>query len=131
MTDFDVSHQALQSFRQHQGRIIETTVRRVMEDPEHIAHHGDQAEELVRSGLQFTTRMLDAALAAGESTLMEQQLQWAQSRLPHDGVSPEEMLQNLQTYRDVIQETLDAAHADEIAGAVDWMIATHQELSNE
>ena len=89
-----------------------------------LASLGDRAEGIVKTGLGFTTRMLQAAMCVGEVALLADEMTWAKDRLPHDGVSMQLVLANLQLMRTVISEMLDPAHAREVLEYVDWMIET-------
>ncbi len=128
MATFAISEDALNAFRENQETIIDDTVERALAKREDVEHHGPDAERVIRAGLEYTSRMLDAVLTTGEAALMEQQLRWAQSRLPHDGVQPEHILSRLRIYRAVVQEVLPEKHAGEITRVLDWMIERHQEI---
>lgn len=123
-----VSAEALAAFRKEKQAIIQEVAARSLARRDEVAHHGDDAERLIRSGLEFTTRMVNAAMAMGEVGLLDDQLTWAMDRLPHDSVSPEHVLNRFRIYRQVVEERLPAAHAAEVARFLEWMIARQQEL---
>ena len=126
-----VSAETLAAFRGKQEAVIRQVAERALAREQEVAHHGDQAERLVTSGLKFTSRMLDAAMAVGEVSLLEDQLTWAMERLPHDGVVPAHILNRLRIYREVVGETLPERHANEIEPYLTWMIARQKELLEE
>lgn len=123
-----VSAAALAAFRKEKQAIIQEAAARSLARRDEVAHHGDEAERLITSGLEFTTRMVDAAMKMGEVALLDDQLTWAMDRLPHDGVSPEHVLKRFRIYRQVVEEHLPAAHAAEVVRFLEWMIARQQEL---
>jgi hypothetical protein len=126
-----VSAEALAAFREKQETITEQVAERSLAREQEVAHHGEDAERLIKSGLTFTTRMLDAAMAVGEVSLLEDQMTWAMERLPHDGVVPAHILNRLRIYRRVVRETLPERHASEIEPYLTWMIARMDELLEE
>lgn len=68
---------------------------------------GDEATTLqIRAGMEFVTRMLQAALAVGRPELMDAQGAWVAERQPHDGVPPELMLARLSCYCAVLEGLL-------------------------
>jgi len=101
-----------------------------MQHIDEIAHHGQEAQQLISSGIRFTTKMLTTAMATGEISLLEDQLTWAKDRLRHEGVKPEHLLHRLQIYSDVVQEILPEYQAQEINQFIKWMIQRQQELMN-
>ncbi len=126
-----VNADTLAAFREKQETIIRQVAERSLARQQEVAHHGDEAEQRITSGLVFTSRMLDAAMAVGELSLLEDQLTWAMDRLPHDGVVPEHVLHRLRIYREVVRETLAERHASEIESYLTWMIARQEELLQE
>ncbi len=131
MSELRVSDRALASFREHQEEIIARATERAMKRREEVAHHGANAERIIHAGLGFVTRMLDAALATGESSLLEEQLAWGRSRLPIDGVQPEHVRSRLEIYRATVLDVMPEPYAGEIAEAVGWMVRRHDELGEE
>lgn len=123
-----VSAATLAAFRSASPAIIAQVVARSLAQENKVTHHGENAEQLITAGIQFTSRMLEAALAVGEVALLEDQLTWAMDRLPHDDVAPEHVLNRFRIYREVVQERLPAEQAAEIIPYVDWMITRQQEL---
>jgi MerR family transcriptional regulator, light-induced transcriptional regulator len=132
MADFPlVSKDALAGFREASARIVASTVDRSLARTDEIAGHGSDARRLITAGIEFTVRMLDAALASGEGALMEDELSWALDRLPHDGVAPEHILGRFQVLREVISAELSRPQAEQIVRAVDWMSQRLRELGAE
>ena len=123
-----VSAEALTAFREEKEAITQEVAARSLARREEVAHHGEEAESLITSGIEFTTRMLETAMTMGEVALLDDQLTWAMDRLPHDGVSPEHVLERFRIYRQVVEECLPAAHAAEVVRFLEWMIARQQEL---
>lgn len=126
-----ISPEALESFRENSQLIIKETVRRSLKREEEVSQHGDKAEKLITSGLEFTTKMLEAAMSMGEIPLLEDELTWAKDRLPHDGVEMEHVLTRFKIYRDLVGEKLPPEYATEVTGFIDWMIAHQKEIINQ
>lgn len=132
MADFpSLSKSALAEFREASARIVADTVDRSLARTDEIAGHGSDARRLITGGIEFTVRMLDAALASGEGALLEDELAWALDRLPHDGVSPEHVLSRFQILCEVISAVVSRPHAEQLVRAVEWMSRRLGELSVE
>jgi hypothetical protein len=123
-----ISKEALAAFREEKSAITQEVAARSLSREDEVAHHGEEAGRLVTSGIEFTTRMLEAAMTVGEITLLDDQLTWAMERLPHDGVSPQYVLNRFRIYRQVVEDVLPKPHASEITPFLDWMIARQREL---
>jgi hypothetical protein len=123
---FSIRHAALEAFREQSPRIISETASRALARENEVALHGEEARHVVASSLEFTVRLMDAAMACGESALLEDQLLWALDRLPNDGVSIEHVLSRLALLREVTMELMPKVLAVEIAAVVEW---TEQRLS--
>ena len=124
-----VSQGALAAFRGETSRIIAETASRALSRTDEVAHHGTEAARIITSGIEFTVRMLDATMAAGERAMLEDELQWALDRLPHDGVSPEHMLSRFALLRGVVKERMPPAPAAEVASLIAWMEKRLRELA--
>jgi MerR family transcriptional regulator, light-induced transcriptional regulator len=125
-----VSPAALEAFRAASPAILAETLARSLARREEVAHHGAEAERLIAGGLGFTMKMLDAAMAAGESALLEDELSWAIDRLPHDGVSVDAMVSRIRILEDVVLELLPPLPGAEIASVLQWMGSRLQELAS-
>jgi hypothetical protein len=117
-----VSQEALKAFRTAAPQIIKECVDRALLDKANVAQHGDQAESLITAGLQFTTRMLDSAMSVGATALLADELAWAKDRLPHDGVSMQQVSSRLTIMREIIFNKLPRAEAREVVSYLDWML---------
>jgi hypothetical protein len=117
-----VTPAALDSFRAAHDQILTETTRRSAAR----TGAGDQPRtvsiETIRAGLQFTLRILDAAMATDSVEILDDQLQWAGKRLPHDNVSPALVLAEFQLLAEVIDQCLEPEHAAEISHAVRWLV---------
>ncbi|AUB59743.1 MAG: hypothetical protein KO318_03290 [Methanobacterium sp.] len=123
-----ISPEALSSFQENSASLIKETVSRSLKRDHEVVHHGEKAPELLTTGLEFTTKMLEAAMSMGEVALLEDELKWAKERLPHDGVKMEHVLHRFKIYRDVVQEILPSEYATEITAFMDWMINYQQAM---
>lgn len=126
-----VSTQTLKEFENKKVEIINEVVNQSMRYDDEISHHGDNAHRLITSGVKFTTKMLEAAMATGEISLLEDQLTWAMDRLPYDGVKPEHILHRFIIYKEVIKDRVPKCHADEINQFITWMIKRQEEFINQ
>lgn len=117
-----ISPEALASFQVNKEFLIKKTVQRSLQREHEVAHLGESAQDLLTAGMQFTTQMLEAAMSMGEVALLEDELEWAQDRLPHDGVEMEHVLNRLKILCDVTRETLPPEQANEINEFIKWMI---------
>ena len=116
-----VSPATVAIFTAERSRIIQMTVARSMKRTE-VAQHGQDAERLLTIGLDFTTQAIMIAMQMANPALLDQQLQWGNTRLPHDGVSPEQLLQRFQILAEVIAETLTPLEAQAVNCYVDRLI---------
>jgi len=126
---FSVSQDALAAFRSETPRIVTETASRSLELTDQVAHHGADAPRLITAGIEFTVKMLDAAMAAGESALLDDELHWALDRLPHDGVLPDHMLSRFALLGEVVKERLPASAAAEVGAAIQWMERRLREIA--
>ncbi|MCX6033260.1 MAG: hypothetical protein NT169_28765 [Chloroflexi bacterium] len=123
-----ISPETLKAFQARRAEINRLVVARALERRDEVAQHGEQAEELITAGIEFTTQMLETAMQFGDITTLDYQLAWAWDRLPHDGVAPAHLLSRFQIYADVVASLLPAHQASEVTPYLDWMIARQQEL---
>jgi hypothetical protein len=110
----NVSAAAQAVFHKNHALIIDTTVARLLSVPHQFELLGDRAEHVLTSGFEFTSATLEACLQINDVSLLLDQMKWSKDRLPHDGISMEQMAKNLQVYCDVIGEILPETHANEI-----------------
>ena len=126
-----ITPEAMSAFQDNRQAIVREVVARSMAHENEVVQHGDEAERLIGSGIEFTTRMLEAAMAIGEVSLLEDQLVWAMDRLPHDRVAPEHVLHRFQIYAEVVRDLMPAEYAAEVTRFIEWMLARQQELTQE
>ena len=117
-----VSQEALQIFRAAAPQIIKESVDLALLEKADVVQHGDQAESVITAGLQFTTRMLDSAMSVGATALLGDELAWAKDRLPHDGVSMQQVSARLKIMREIILHKLPRKEAAEVVAYLDWML---------
>jgi methanogenic corrinoid protein MtbC1 len=123
-----ISREALAAFRAAAPRIIRETVTQSMKVTADIKQHGDQAENIITAGMEFTLRMLDSAMAAGETALLADELMWAKDRLAYDGVSLQQVGNRLKLMRKIAIEKMPSEEAGEVTGYIDWMIAKFEAI---
>lgn len=125
----NISQDAQQAFRKNKTQIIDTLIANLLEKPGAFDHLGDQAEQVLRSGFEFTVNTLDACMQVNDISLLADQLNWAEDRLPHDGISMERMKMNLDSFCLVISEIIPSPLDNEIIGLVQTMIKPQDESS--
>ncbi len=123
-----ISQEAITAFRLASPEIIRETVALSLLCKDDIAQHGDQAEKLITSGLEFTTRMLDSAMCFASTALILDELLWAKDRLPHDKVSMQQVANRMKIYRNTILNKLPPGQASEVINYIDWMTARMETL---
>ncbi len=126
----NISPDARQAFKQNQTKIIDTLVARLLAQPGAFDHLGNQAEQVLKNGFEFTANTLDACMQVNDISLLVDQLNWAKDRLPYDGISMERMKKNLDSFCQVISEFIHPPLDNEIIGLVQSMI-TLQDNSSE
>ena len=100
-----VNKDILEAVQKNRERIISKTVERSMLLKADVADHGEEAPVVLSAGFDFTLKMLESIMLAGSVDLMEDQLSWAASRLPFDGVSPEHIFKRFKILSEVMEET--------------------------
>jgi len=126
-----ISPQALAAFKKHRLNIIQMVVTRSMKNMDEVPQHGDKTEELLTTGLDFTTQALEVSMQLGNIDIFEIQLQWALDRLPHVGVQPQHLLSLFKILAEVIQSILPAQVTREVYPFVTWLINRENELIQE
>ncbi len=119
---------ALAAFQQARAQIIQHVVTQMLAQQDKVDHLGPDTERMLAAGMEWTTRMLETAMTLGSIGLLNQQLEWAASRLPHDGVTHEHTLASLHRYHDAVAALLPAEHATPVNQYVGWMIERQQML---
>ncbi|HNR45072.1 MAG TPA: hypothetical protein PLI06_09825 [Methanofastidiosum sp.] len=123
-----ISKETLEYFQKSSPDIIKKTVALALKREDEIKHHGKDAPKILTSGMEFTTKMLEAAMSMGEINLLEDEIKWAKDRLPHDGVEMEHIVNRFKIYREVITEILPTENALEVTAYLDLMISKMQKL---
>ncbi len=76
----------------------------------------------MRKGLEMTHRVVASVAQVPGPALLQDQVSWATTRLPHEGFTPAMVAANLATFNDAIGRTLTAEHAAEIEPIIEWLI---------
>ena len=118
----NVSVAAQAAFRKNHSQIIDSSVAKLLAEPGAYDHLGEQAEQILRAGFEFTSSSIEACLQVNNLSLLIDQLRWAQDRLPHDGIRMDQMAHSLVVYCQVIREYLAQNQADEIISVVHTII---------
>jgi len=123
-----VSKKAIDAFIKLNPVIMEKVMERTMLQNNIISLYGDEAGKKFSAGISWTAKMLETAMTIDEPKLLEEQLQWAQIRLPVDNIKPEHVLSMLHNYQDAISEFLPAVEAKEINNFVTMMLKKQESL---
>jgi MerR family transcriptional regulator, light-induced transcriptional regulator len=86
---------------------------------------GDSDTDLISAGYGYVLRMLEAALVAESSALLDSQIYWANERQPHDGVSPEQLLVRLAVMAATVRALLPGPEGEVAATYLDRMVDQH------
>ncbi|MDZ7792149.1 MAG: hypothetical protein U5P10_00235 [Spirochaetia bacterium] len=126
--EVEIDPEDLKVFREMKAEIITLAVERSLLREEEIRHHGKNARQIIAEGFDFTFKMLDAAMAVGELSILEDQLSWALKRLPHDNVNPVFILNRFELFYDVVDEVMPAEKSTGVKHYIRWMIERMHEL---
>jgi hypothetical protein len=116
-----ISKEGLAAFRAAAPAIVRETAAQALSYTADVAQHGEQAASIITAGLEFTIRMLDSAMAVGATLLLEDELVWAKVRLPHDGVSMQQVAKRLKLMRQICLAKLPSSYGSEVVRYIDWM----------
>jgi len=123
-----VSENAMNAYKNALPAITTKAVKKSMQNKDETEQHGKDAENLLKSGFDFTAQMLESVMQVGDVALLEDQLLWAQSHLVHEKVMPVHILHRFQIYAQVVQEEMDEKYSDEIMPYLNWMIKKLESL---
>lgn len=87
------------------------------------------AESAVRGGLTMILRILGSVMAVGSEAILEDQLKWAETRLPHEGYDQNQIVQGVVSLRFASTETLSLRAAEQVAAYLEWMADRLRERS--
>ena len=86
-------------------------------------------KEKYSKGLQMVGHILESVICVGEKALLLDQLDWGKTRLPHEGISPEQVLENFKIYRATIREVLEEKYSSEILPYLDFLITGQEKIT--
>ena len=120
---------ALMAFREHMDEIIAEAVRHSMQHADEFASLESGAERIIQAGLTMTCRMVDAAMETGHQELLNEDIEWARTRLPHENVSHAQVLSQLDYVGDAVRTVLLPEHAEAIHPYFRWLLERFSEES--
>jgi hypothetical protein len=126
-----VDHDTIASFKRLKNSLIDRAVSNIMLHSRSMDELGDTAEEKIRSGLDFTIEVLISVMSLADVNLLEDQLNWAKDRLPHDGIQPDHIMENMKILSGVINELMTETDADSIVPYLEWMIKRMERLDHQ
>jgi len=125
-----VNNSTTASFKKLKNTLIDRAAANIMLHTKSMDTLGNTAEEKIRSGLDFTIEVLISVMSLGDVNLLEDQLNWAKDRLPHDGIEPEHIMENMKILAGVINELMTKTDADSIAPYMQWMIKRMERMDH-
>jgi hypothetical protein len=126
-----VDRSTIASFKKLKNSIIDQAVADIMRYTKSMEELGSAAEEKIRSGLGFTIEILISVMSLGDKNLLEDQLNWAKDRLPHDGVQPDHIMENMKILAGVINDLMTEKDAESIVPYMEWMIKRMEQVDHE
>lgn len=126
-----ISDNTLYIFRENKAQIEAAVVERSLNDKSDIEQHGKEAQELIKSGIHFTSEILESAMCSGEMALLKDQIDWSKDRLVHDLVMPAHIINRFHYYMDAITIYIPEENAGEILPYLQWMIQNLKESTKE
>ncbi len=78
--------------------------------------------KVLDAGLDFILKGFASAMEMGELNILNYQIDWGMQRLPHDGVTPMNVLHTFRLVGEVVDELLQPAHARQVRAYVDWSV---------
>lgn len=119
--DLRVSPSTVANFLAHRQQIVRETAARSLVRTT-VSQQGADAYHSLAVGLDFTTQALAVAMQLTNTSILDQQLQWANERLPYAGAGAEQLLTRFQLLADVVRETLDVQDAQAVNRYVEYLI---------
>lgn len=83
---------------------------------------GAEACNIIKNGLGFVSKMLRAMMAFGAENIIDDQLKWAETRLPVNGISTKMVLDNFERYTKALEIKLPAEAFKEVQPYLAGMI---------
>ncbi len=91
---------------------------------------GADAEPMIRNGLGFVTRMLRSAMVFAAGGILENEMEWAKTRLPVYGVSAKMVMDNLKRYSHALERKIPDQAFMEIKPYLNGMMIMQQRMTN-
>ena len=117
-----VSSEVLKEFGGKKDEIMKQTLVSWINKSEMQGLEINDISEKYRAGLVFTLDMLATAMMLNDPNLLEDQINWAVIRLPHDGISRTEMIENLLILRGEVKSIMSMVNQKPVVVYLDWMI---------
>lgn len=113
---------SLAAFESAEAEIVDLTVKGALEQANLPAEIEAEMTRKFTEGLRMTSEMLRSIMMVGGTDLLRDQLDWADRRLPHEGITPEMMKRNLLIYREAVERILEPSHSAAIVPYVDYLV---------
>ena len=117
------THKAGRELNDNIDLLVSETVKYFEEHPERYIHLGENRQQILHDGMRYVISMLANILMFDAGEMLQQQLDWAAIRSPHDGISISLMVTHLEEFCIVADKYLTPASATEIEVVVNWMTA--------
>ena len=124
-----VKEETVKAFSLAKGEITRKATEMALERSPKKGIERIDLKEKYDKGLQMVGQILEAVICVGEKALLQDQLDWGKTRLPHEGILPEEVLENLKIYRATIREVLEEKYSLEILPYLDFLITGQDRIT--
>lgn len=91
---------------------------------------GPNAENMIKTGLGFVSKMLRASLSFSAGEILADQMQWGKTRLPEYGVSAGMVLGNFERYAKALSEKLPQGAFVEIQPYLEHMLSGQRGIAS-
>ncbi len=122
-----VSDEVLAQFDKICTAVEEEVVQQCLAEDD-VRTMGQEAERMMRSGMDFFTRMLRTAMLFGDGNILEDELQWGRTRLPVYGVPARMVLANFMRYATALEHRLQPKALAQIRPYLQMIIRRQQEI---
>lgn len=118
-----VSSETLAAFDAVRIRVEEEVLTQCLAEDAPQQTMGPNAEAMIKSGIDFVSKMLRAAMSFSAGEILTDEMEWGKTRLPQYGVSAAMVMRNFERYAKALSESLPKEAFEEIRPYVENMLA--------